>query len=76
MRLSIAFGVYDLQWIPAYPMTPAIMRTTLENALRRTDRYVWYFTEGDDWWGGANKPPADYVQAIRDARAAAGLMNP
>jgi hypothetical protein len=73
VEVDVAFGTYDRTWKPQFPMSPDIMRTTLANALRRADRYVWYYTEGDDWWGDGKRPPQAWVDAIRAARAAAGL---
>jgi hypothetical protein len=69
--IGIAFGVYDLQWKPDYAMTAAILETTLREALRHADDYVWLFTEGEgprDYLvpGGAG---AEWVDAIARARA-------
>ncbi len=47
--INIAFGVYNLQWKQNYPMDPSIMRSTLINALSVTDKYVWYYTQEDNW---------------------------
>jgi hypothetical protein len=69
---AIAFGVYDLPWKAGYPMSPSIMRATLTNALTRSDRYVWYYTDDDgprDYLV-PGRVGADWLQAIRSARAA------
>ena len=65
--VEIAFGVYNRQWKEKYPMNPDIMRTTLENALGCTDKYVWYWTERDSWFvPGAMSQ--EWIDAVRDAR--------
>ncbi|MBP1991739.1 S-layer homology domain-containing protein [Paenibacillus eucommiae] len=48
--VSMAFGIYNMPW-QNYPMTPQIMRTMLENALRSAEEMVWYYTEppGGHW---------------------------
>ncbi|MER3485780.1 MAG: hypothetical protein C4345_07300 [Chloroflexota bacterium] len=71
-RVSIAFGVYNLPFPDDLTMTPAIMRTTLENALLAADDYVWFFTDGGNWLlpGGM---PSCWYQAVRSTRAAVGL---
>jgi hypothetical protein len=43
-RSSISFGVYDKAFAGA-TMDPAILRSTLANALGRADRYVWYYAD-------------------------------
>jgi hypothetical protein len=65
--VEISFGVYNRTWKEKYPMSPAIMETTLENALRTTDKYVWYWTERDSWFipGGM---PEEWIDAVRKAR--------
>jgi hypothetical protein len=48
-------------------MNPEIMKTTLENALSTTDKYVWYWTERDSWFvPGAMSQ--EWIDAVRDAR--------
>jgi fibronectin type 3 domain-containing protein len=71
--VSVSFGVYNLGY---EPMSPSIMRTTLENALRRCDRLVWLYFENLDWNtpGGISQ---DWVDAVNGAKAAvAGSTSP
>ncbi|MBI4566657.1 MAG: hypothetical protein HY716_18420 [Planctomycetes bacterium] len=70
-RVSIAFGIIDRPF-KGNPMNPEVLATTLVNALRRTDRFVWFYVEGPTFLlpperGGAGKA---WVDAIRRARAA------
>jgi len=70
---SISFGVYDRPFGGA-AMDPTILRSTLANALRQADRYVWFYTEGATFLlpasqGGAS---ATWVGAVRQALADAG----
>lgn len=65
--VQLSFGVYNQTWKPAYPMSPAIMSSTLENALRTTDKYVWYWTEGDSWFI-KNKMPEAWIDTVRAVR--------
>lgn len=67
-RTSISFGVYDRPFSGA-GMDPATLGTTLTNALRHADRYVWFYTEGPTFLlpasaGGAS---AAWVDAVRQA---------
>ena len=68
MDVNISFGVYNQQWKPNYPMDPLIMRTTLFNALSVTDKYVWYYTQEDDWLVPGQMPETwiDIVEEIHD----------
>jgi hypothetical protein len=68
--VSVAFGVYDRQWMGA-GMDVVSWGVTLRNALATTDEYVWAYTERYDWWGTGWPPariPADWVAATRSAR--------
>jgi hypothetical protein len=47
------------------------MRATLENALRATDRYVWYYTYGNNWLIPDDMPGC-WFDAVHGARAAVG----
>jgi len=50
-------------------------RTTLTNALRATDRYVWLYTEWQDWWGNSMEDRLQpWIQAIEAARQDVGLQ--
>jgi len=67
-RVSISFGVYD-QPFGGAPMDSTILSSTLANALRHADRYVWFYTEGSTFLlpassGGANSA---WVGAVRNA---------
>lgn len=68
-KVSIGFGVYD-QPTGSKAMNPEILRSTVSNALRRADDYVWFYVEGPTFL----KPPdkggagADWVNALRQAR--------
>jgi hypothetical protein len=79
-KVSIAFSTFDKEraslqtnnWTAIVDV--ATFRTTLTNALRATDQYVWHYTEWQDWWGNtmedALKPWSDAIEAARrDARA-------
>lgn len=81
-RFSLGFGIWlDNQWRkkgwdPAEPkknyFTPEQFQQSLRLALKRSDRYVWVYTEKPRWWSDEGKPlnlsPA-YIQALRDARS-------
>lgn len=58
-KVSISFGLYPLSWPNASAdlMTPDIMRTTAENALRTCDYMVW-------WYDAFN---AEFVAALQGA---------
>ena len=69
-KCSVGFGVYDRPFGGA-AMDPTIARTTIANALRQADRYVWFYTEGATFLkpasaGGAS---AVWVDAVRKALA-------
>jgi hypothetical protein len=71
-RVGISYGVYNLTFPPHAPtMTPPVMRSTLEQALRHADRYVWYYTYKDDWLIPGNMPRC-WFAAVEGARAAVG----
>ena len=52
---------------------PDEVQMSLTNALKHTDQYVWLYTERTWYWGPNKTVPAEYEQAIRNARKAAGL---
>ena len=75
-RSSISFGVYDCPWAGA-PMNSTVLRSTIANALRRADRYVWFYAEASTYLlspaaGGA---PASWVDALRLGRGDAGTAS-
>lgn len=70
--VQVAFGLYDHP-VAGAGMDPATLRTLVERALLRTDRYVWLYVEGPTFLrppaeGGA---PAEWVAAVREGRDAA-----
>jgi hypothetical protein len=69
--MNVGFGVFDEPSL-GVEMDPAVWHETLTNALARTDRYVWAYTEAYEWWGGAsrtNPVPEEWVHATRAALA-------
>jgi len=69
-RSSISFGVYDCTFGGA-SMNATVLRSTLANAMKQADRYVWFYAEAATYLlpsnaGGAS---ASWVDAIRLARA-------
>jgi hypothetical protein len=71
--VSSAFGVYDKP-VLGVPMDPTILASTLANAIRQADQFVWFYAEASSF---LIPPPtgasAAWVNAIRQARATAGL---
>ena len=79
-KVSIGFSLFDKQrasltttnWTPITDL--AGFRTTLTNALRATDRYVWLYTEWQDWWGNSMEDRLrPWIKAIDAARQDVGL---
>jgi Bacterial Ig domain len=68
-KVSIAFGLYNYPFA-GQAMTPAILRTTLERALRRCDDYVWLYFENQNW-NAPGKIAQEWVDAVVAAKAAA-----
>ena len=65
---TIGYGIIDTPFLEE-DMTPAIMTATLRNALQRSDRWVWLYTEARTFLlpeseGGATQ---DWVDAVRAA---------
>jgi hypothetical protein len=53
-----------------------VFERSLCAALRRSDRYVWIYSQAPRWWtkdGGPSRLPEPYVEAIDRARRCAGL---
>jgi hypothetical protein len=77
--VEIAFGTFDKQRAPGettwVPLTDAsVFRATLANALRTTDRYVWHYTEWQDWWGTSTDDRlGPWIEAIKAARRDAAV---
>jgi hypothetical protein len=70
--VSVGFGVFDRP-SNGVGMDAAAWRETLANALRRTDRYVWAYTESYDWWGSGwpvNRVPQVWIDATKAAKQA------
>ena len=68
-KVGISFGLYNYGFA-GQAMDPAIMRTTLERALRRCDDFVWLYCEGLNWNAPGETPQA-WVDAVGGAKAAA-----
>ena len=71
--VSAAFAIYDMPWI-GVGMDVNTWQSTVTNALKTTEKYVWAYTERHDWWGRgwpSTPVPADWVTATRNARTAA-----
>ncbi|MBP1988523.1 S-layer homology domain-containing protein [Paenibacillus eucommiae] len=49
--VKISFGLYTHHVNNAYPMSPEIMRSTLEYALRTSEEMVWFYHEPEDDYG-------------------------
>jgi hypothetical protein len=67
-RISISYGVYDRAFGGA-SMSASILGSTLTNALRQADHYVWFYTEQYTYLrpSGSGGAPADWVAAVRQA---------
>jgi hypothetical protein len=59
-KVSVGFGVYNKQY------APPVMREVLAEALRRADKYVWFYVEGE--WVKQLAPP-EWGAAISSAVA-------
>jgi hypothetical protein len=76
-KVLVSFGIYNKTWpSPADSMNPKVLRTTLENALRRVDELVWFYAEGQNWYippasGGVSQ---DWINAATGARNAVTSM--
>jgi hypothetical protein len=64
-RIKLGAGVYDLPLTDAYTMTPAILASTLTNALNTSDGPVWLFTEGDHDYLVAGGIGPEWIAALR-----------
>jgi hypothetical protein len=67
-NVSISFGVYDCPFL-GQPMSPAVLTPTLQNAVARADRWVWFYSEQASYLlppaqGGAS---TEWVEAVRAA---------
>lgn len=80
-RMTVGFGLWldhggSEKWhtddLSQNYRTPGQWRETLQTALETTDRYVWVYSHSPRFYPPGNLPD-EYLQAFRDARAAAGL---
>jgi hypothetical protein len=81
-RLQAAFGLWvDLEsnshgWYPdnvaKNKFSPERFQAAVIKGLRRTDRYVWIYSQKPQWWTKKDLPP-EYVWALRRARKATSL---
>ena len=80
-HLSVGFGVWmDQDWrkhgwntndFSMNYFTPAAFASSVSAALRRSDEYVWIYTEKPLWWsrtGGSQDLPSAYDAAVRNAK--------
>ena len=77
-HVQAGFGVWmDYDWnkfgwsvddVSQNYFTPDAFADSVRNALDISDEYVWIYTEQPRWWT-AEKLPAEYVQALRAAKA-------
>jgi PEP-CTERM motif len=69
-KISLSYGVYDQQWRPNYPMTPALFEEALFQAFMHADSPVWVYTDNNDYLvpGGVD---AVWLTAISNAKARA-----
>jgi hypothetical protein len=82
-RVSIAFSTFDKDraslrtdhWTPITDVET--FRTTLTNALHACDRYVWHYSEWQDWWGNTTEDSLQsWISAIKAARQDPGIEPP
>ena len=79
-QIGISHGLYNLTW-PTIDdqMSPAIMRTTLRNAVRSSQQPVWIFIESDETWLLPDGIPkawrVNIERGFNDALAKPGDMN-
>jgi hypothetical protein len=74
-RMGIGFGIYNLTY-GGRAMNPAIMRSTVAAAMRRSDSYVFQYTE-DMVWFESGRVSQEWKDAIAGGKAdalAAGRM--
>jgi hypothetical protein len=50
--------------------SPQEWQTSVELALKHTDKYVWIYNERALWWDPSKRPGKDYEQATLNAREA------
>ena len=75
-KANIAFGTFDKKRSSARSNVWMIdtdaksFQQTLTNALANTDRYVWHYTQWQDWWGrGMEDALAPFARAIVQAKS-------
>jgi hypothetical protein len=80
--VSLGFGVWlDQDWrkngwntddVSKNYFTPEAFETSVHEALKACDDYVWTYSETPRWWSEEGKPvklPAEYDTALRKARS-------
>ncbi|MBV9082435.1 MAG: hypothetical protein JOZ62_07170 [Acidobacteriaceae bacterium] len=80
--VTVGFNVGDWD-LDNTPMSPAVTRSTLTNALNATDRIVWHFSMNQDWFAAPGdegstgwylpRPTQEMIDAVAGARADSGL---
>jgi hypothetical protein len=78
---SFGFGIWlDQNWrklgwdaedLGKNYFTPVIFETATRAALKRTERYVWIYSETPRWWSAEGTPvklPTAYIDALRRAK--------
>lgn len=68
--ISISWGVYTNSWPAGFTMNPTIMRSTLENALRNCDDFVWFYNESNGWLTPPGTPAQPWIPAVSGAKQA------
>lgn len=69
-QVDVSFGVYTEDFREKN-MDPTVMRSTLENALRASDEFVWFYTESAGWLSPPGPLGQAWMPAIEGARSAA-----
>ena len=66
--VSISYGVYDCPFA-GRSMNPSVLTSTLSNALKRADRWVWFYAEDNTFLLPPNQGGASttWIEAVRDA---------
>jgi uncharacterized protein (TIGR03437 family) len=69
-RTSIAFGVYDRPF-QGKPMNPTVLRSTIANAMKAADEFVWFYTETFSLIrrGGSGAASPAWVDGLRQGRS-------
>jgi len=74
-RIGVTHGLYNLTWPTVEDqMSPEIMRTTLNNALRSSPQNVWIFTEASETWLIPGGFPLEWRTSIENGFADANIL--